>query len=35
MIELPAQGHQKFMQLKAEHQKKQEILWHGWKARLR
>jgi len=32
MIELPAQAYQKFMQLKANHQKKQENLWRDWKA---
>jgi hypothetical protein len=32
MIELPAQAYQKFMQLKTNHQKKQENLWRDWKA---
>ncbi|KAG2352030.1 hypothetical protein BDR07DRAFT_1327406 [Suillus spraguei] len=35
MIELPAQAYQEFLQLKAKHQKKQENLWHAWKAKLR
>jgi hypothetical protein len=35
MIDLPAQAYQKFLQLNAKHQKKQENLWRGWKARLR
>jgi len=35
MIELPVHAYEKLMQLKAKHQKKQENLWRGWRARLR
>ncbi|KAH7929128.1 hypothetical protein BV22DRAFT_1081787 [Leucogyrophana mollusca] len=35
MIELPAQAYQEFLDLSDKHQKKQESLWRGWKARLR